>query len=170
MKKHDRAKMKAEQRKAVVGLKSEIISAQCDIKRIRIIRADDIKLPRKKGFSLIELVVCLTIISILSMVAIPSVLKRIELKRAEVVLMNTLVINKAVEDVMLQHGAQQVTFGILPSVNKWDEVESLICEGFEGCEVVGYTFNPQVLNDCYYSITTFKPVPVSRLYTKHSTY
>lgn len=145
--------------------KTVIACASCSLDEIKVFHRNTLKDSKKKGFSLIEIMVTLAIIGILGAMAMPSYMKRIENTRELATKRNTETICKAVQDVMIKHDCKEMLFSEIASIG-FQEVQDLLVEGFEGAEVAGYTFHPEVLNDCYYSIVTFKGVSVKRLYTK----
>lgn len=148
------------------------ISASCDGQRIRLTYQSDLprpkvtlKKPRKEGFTLIELMICVVIIGILSTIAMPNYLAYIDYARYKATVHNTEMLNTAVQDYLIRQGAEETHFFVYPS-DRWNDIDGLIVGGLDGCEVVGYSLNLDALNACYMSRIAFRGVKPEDLYTK----
>lgn len=156
----------------------QIQSASCGATEIKLYREArpleiiEIDPPKKNGrdvgFTLMEIMVSVSIIAILAAMATPSYIKRVENARKRATVENTATLCEAVHDILLTSGLQEKSFGQLPA-SRWQELEDLLTEGLEGCEVVGYSFHPEALNNCYISIVAFKGVSDSLIYIPFST-
>lgn len=119
----------------------------------------------KKGFTYIELIMSLSIGSILASAALPNLERLIETRRALQVVENTRVLNLAVSDVFRLNGITNETF-IYCGSYRYDELEAMIAGGFDAMEVAGYWFTLNELDNCKMYIEHFKGVEASNLYQK----
>lgn len=122
----------------------------------------------KKGFTLVELMVVMVIISVLAMAAMPSQYRRLENAFKRATEKNTETMNLVIKDYMMVKGYHQITFGDVDDYNKWNEVEMLIRGGFEEMEVPGYTLNIEAFEDCYMSIVYFNGILSEEAYTRNN--
>lgn len=145
--------------------KRQIASASCDGRHVKLVYLDQ-TIPRKRcAFCYIELIVALAIVAILSALASPSLIKRMENARAEAVKRNTETLCNAVHDYMLRHDMKQISWGEVRTYSRMQELETLINGGFSGCQVAGYSIDLTGLDACYMSVVTFRGVSPDSIYT-----
>jgi prepilin-type N-terminal cleavage/methylation domain-containing protein len=145
-----------------------IACANVDREKIKLTYQQDCKILKKhygikkKGFSYIELLCSLVVVAILSAVAVPSMQHRIDLARKKATIENTIQVNLAVQEVMLNSGTNGVYFSDIP--DRYNRLNAMLEGGLESMNVDGYIFLFFGLDDCYIGNVYFRGVETTNLY------